>query len=38
MGVDLVCGELLDETLGLIQGQELRYTDTHECGLFLTKK
>ena len=37
MGVNLVCGELLNETLGLIQGQELGYTDTHECGLFLEK-
>jgi hypothetical protein len=35
MGVNLVCGELLDETFGLIQGQKLGYTDTHECGLFL---
>ena len=38
MSVNLVCGELLDQTLGLVQGQELRYTNTHECGLFLVKK
>jgi len=37
MGVNLICGKFLDETLGLIQGQELGYTDTHECGLFLDK-
>lgn len=37
MGVNFVGGELLDQTLGLVQGQELGYTDTDECGLFLEK-
>ena len=35
MGVNFVRGELLDETFGLVQGQELGYTNAHECGLFL---
>ena len=38
MGVNFVCGELLNETLGLVQGQKLGYTDTHKSCLFLKKK
>jgi hypothetical protein len=35
MSVDFICGELLNKTLGLVQGQELGYADTNESGLFL---
>lgn len=33
--VDLVLGELLYETLGLVEREKLRYAHTHECSLFL---
>jgi hypothetical protein len=38
MGVNFVRGEFLDQTLGLVQGQELGYTDAHEGGLFLERE
>ena len=38
VGVNFICGELLNETFGLVQGQELGYTDTHKRGLFLVEK
>ena len=38
MSVNFIRSKLLDETFGLVQGQELGYANTHKRGLFLQKK